>query len=184
MIMSKFLIYLKLEPYLHQWLTHSLGNPVEFPAKSNENAIIRRFLQTKPNDAMPDLYAEGLTAICIPDSKAKPPQYYNYCGPKAKSAIIEAIEDLFRINLWAELAPASYNVERAECGLNKMIAAWCEMHGIDDDYTETVRQKYYRMRKAYTKNGVFLGKLTRNRSDDTPDFKQLRTTANKPKKWY
>ena len=143
--MSKFLIYLKLEPYLHQWLTHSLGNPVVFPARSN------------------DLYADGLTAVCIPDSKAKPVQYYNYCGPKAKSAIVEAIEDLFRINLWEELLPLSYSTERAECGLNKMIAAWCEMHGISDDYTEAVRQKYYRMRKAYAKNGVFLGKLRKNR---------------------
>lgn len=181
MIMSKFVIYLKLEPYLHQWLVHALGNPVEFPAKSNENAVIRRFLQTRPEDVKPELFVDGLTAVCIPDSKAKPPQYYNYCGPKAKSAIIESIEDLFRQNLWSELSPSSL-ADRAECGLNKMIAAWCEMHGIDDDYTETVRQKYYRMRKAYTKKGVFLGKLTRNRSDDSPDFEQHRTTANKYKK--
>lgn len=163
MIVSKFLIYLKLEPYLHQWLVHSLGNPVVFPAKSNENAIIRRFLQTKPMDAMPDLYAEGLTAVCIPDSKAKPVQFYNYCPPKGKAAIVEAIEDLFRINLWEELLPLSYSAERTACGLGQMIASWCEAHGIDDDYTEAVRQKYYRMRKAYAKNGMFLGKLRKNR---------------------
>ena len=44
------------------------------------------------------------------------------------------------------------------------------MHGISDDYTEAVRQKYYRMRKAYAKNGVFLGKLRKNRSDDRGGF--------------
>ena len=178
--MSNFLIYIKLEPYLHQWLVHSLGNPVVFPAKSNENAVIRCFLQKLPAGKEPDKFVEGMTAICIPDSKAKPPQYYNYCGANAKAAIVESIEDLFRRNLWAELAPVG--AERIECGLNKMIAAWCEFHGIDDDYVETVRQKYYRMRKAYTEKGVFLGKLTRNRSDDSLDFEQLRTTANKYKK--
>ena len=124
-----FLIYLRLEPYLHRWLTHSLGNPVTFPAKSNENAIIRRFLQIKPTDAIPDWYAEGLTAICIPDCKAMPVLFYNYCPPKGKAAIIEAIEELFR-----ELLFVSYGTKRADCGLNQMIASWREAHGIDDDY--------------------------------------------------
>ena len=38
--MSNIVIYLKLETYLKQWLIHSFGSPVRFPAKSNENAII------------------------------------------------------------------------------------------------------------------------------------------------
>ena len=168
--MSKFLIYLHLEPYLHQWLTHSLGNPVEFPAKSNENAVIRRFLQTKPTDALPDLYAEGMTAVCIPDSKAKPVQHYNHCGAKGKKALAEAIEDLFRINLWSELAPLVCREERGGGGLNKLIVSWCEAHGISDDHTEAVRQKFYRMRKAYAKYGVFLGKMRKIRSDDGSGF--------------
>lgn len=57
-----------------------------------------------------DLYVEGLTAVCIPDSKAKPVMYYNYCGSKVKSIIIEAKEDLFRINLCAELDPSFFVV--------------------------------------------------------------------------
>ena len=160
--MSSIVFYLRLEPYLRQWLVHSLGDPVVFPAQSNENAVIRRFLRKRPEDIRPELAADGLTAICIPDSKAKPPQYYNYLGKKAKATVKETIEDLFRANLWNEIS----DLTRRNCGLNKTIAAWCEMHGIDDDYSETVRQKYYRMRDSYNKKGIFLGSLTRNRTDE------------------
>lgn len=160
--MSSIVFYLRLEPYLRQWLVHSLGDPVVFPAQSNENVVIRRFLRKRPEDIRPELAADGLTAICIPDSKAKPPQYYNYLGKKAKAAVKETIEDLFRTNLWNEIS----DLTRRNCGLNKTIAAWCEMHGIDDDYSETVRQKYYRMRDSYNKKGIFLGSLTRNRTDE------------------
>lgn len=173
--MSNFIIYIRLEKYLSQWLTYSLGNPVRFPAQSNENAVIRRFLQKIPEGRQPELMNEGMTAIVIPDSKAKAPAVYNYLGPRAKEAVIEAIEDLFRRNLWAELGDMATD---QSVGVNKMIAAWCEMHGIGDDYVETVRQKYYRMRNAYTKKGVFLNSLTRKREDKGAYFEQHRPTAN------
>lgn len=173
--MSQFLFYLKLEPYLKQWLHNALGNPVRFPAKSNENAIIRRFLTKRPEGAQPQTAKEDLTAIVIPDSKAKPPQTYNWVGPSAASAITECIEDLFRRNLWAELE----TLDGHPCGINKLIIAWCELHGIDDDHSEAVRQKYYRMRKAYTEKGINLVKSTRNHTDDGPDIEQLRTTLYK-----
>lgn len=173
--MKDFVVYIKLEKYLAQWLTHSLGHPVRFPAQSNENAVLRRFLQKIPEGKQPELMFDGATAVVIPDSKAKDPSIYNYLGPRAKEAVIEAIEDLFRRNLWSELG----DMTDCNIGLNKMIAAWCEMHGIDDDYVETVRQKYYRIRNAYNKKGVFLGSLTRKRSDKEGCFEQHRTTPNK-----
>lgn len=148
--MSKFVIYIKLETYLHQWLTHSLGNPVVFPAQSCENATIRRFLQKLPVDAKPQLADASLTAICIPESKAKDPAIYNYMGQAGKEAVVECIEDLFRRNLWHEMG----DLTPGRRGVNGQIAAWCEMHGIGIDYVETVRQKYYRMRKAYAKRGI------------------------------
>lgn len=174
--MSNFVIYIKLEKHLSQWLTHALGSPVCFPAQSNENAVIRRFLQKLPSEKRPELMVDGLTAIYIPDSKAKPPAAYNYLGPRAKEAVIEAIEDLFRRNMWTELGDMSVD---QSIGVNKMIAAWCEMHGIDDDYVETVRQKYYRMRNAYTKKGLFFNSLTRKREDKDAYFKQHRATPNR-----
>lgn len=173
--MSSFVIYLRLEKYLSQWLVHALGNPVRFPAQSNENAVIRRFLQRLPSGQKPELMVDGLTPVVIPDSKAKDPAVYNYLGPRAKEAIIEAIEDLFRRNMWAELGEMSFD---QSIGVNKMVAAWCEMHGIDDDFVETVRQKYYRMRNAYTKKGLFLNSLTRKREDKDTRFEQHRTTSN------
>lgn len=161
-IMSHIVFYIKLEPYLKQWLHNSLGNPVVFPPQSNENAVIRRFLRKRPPEVQPEMAENELTAIVIPDSKAKPPQYYNYLGKKAKAAVKETIEDLFRANLWNEMS----DLTKRDCGLNKTIAAWCEMHGIDDDYSETVRQKYYRMRTSYSRRGIFLGSLTRKHSDE------------------
>lgn len=172
--MKDFVIYIRLEKYLSQWLIHSLGHPVRFPAQSNENSVIRRFLQKRPPDKQPEMMFEEATAIVIPDSKAKDPAIYNYLGPRAKEAVIEAIEDLFRRNMWAELGDMS----DGSVGLNKMVAAWCELHGIDDDYVETVRQKYYRIRNAYNKKGIFLGSLTRKREDKDAYFEQHRTTSN------
>jgi hypothetical protein len=172
--MNSFVIYVKLEKYLSQWLTNALGSPVRFPAQSNENAVIRRFLQKLPKDKAPIMASEELTPIFIPDSKAKDPRLFNYFGPRAQEALTEAIEDLFRRNLWAELG----DLLDGTVGLNKTIAAWCEMHGIDDDYSETVRQKFYRIRKAYTQKGIFLNSLTRKREDKEADFKQTRTNPN------
>lgn len=158
--MSNMVFYLKLEPYLHQWLTFSLGNPVVFPPGSNENAVIRRFLTKLPRDKEPDIYQSGMTAVCIPDSKAKPPKIYNYLGPHAKQAIRGIIEDLFRQNLWFELRDVTLSG-----GINRHIIAWCEMHGIDDQYCETVRQKFYRMRQAYNEKGIFLAEKQKKKRD-------------------
>ena len=173
--MSDFVIYIRLEKYLSQWLTSALGCPVRFPAQSNENSVIRRFLTKLPPGKQPEMAAEGLTPIVIPDSKAKDPAVFNYFGPRAKKALTEAIEDLFRRNMWAEIG----DLLDGTVGLNKTIGAWCELHGIDDDYTETVRQKYYRIRNAYTKRGIFLQSLTRKREDKELDFKPNRTTPNR-----
>ena len=76
-----------------QWLTHSLGNPVRFPAQSNENAVIRRFLTKLPEEKSPEMFQEGLTPIVIPESTATDPPIYNYLAPRAKAAGLDSIED-------------------------------------------------------------------------------------------
>ena len=156
--MSNIVIYLRLETYLKQWLIHSFGLPVRFPAKSNENAIIRRFIQRQPVGQTPEIASPELLPIVIPDSCAKDPEIYNYMGPLAKAALTEAIEDMFRMNLWAELSGI---VEQSHKGINGLVAAWCELHGIDLDAQEAVRQKFYRMRKAYAKKNLVLYKSTK-----------------------
>lgn len=165
--MSQFCVYIKLKPYLREWLVHSLGEPVTFPEHSNVNAVVRTFLQRRPTDIPVEINSSGeLTAICIPDSKAKPAEYYNYLSNSAKKAVTESIEDLFRLNLWNELAQLAM-VDDGR-GVNSHIAAWCEMHGISLDSVETVRQKYFRIRKAYTEKGIDLRNFTRkkNRQDE------------------
>ena len=163
--MSQFVIYIKLEKYISEWLTHSLGYPVRFPNGSNENAVIRAFIQQTPKGDTPDTAAEGMTPIYIPDSKAKPPESYNYMTDSGKKAVREAIIDLFTRNLWNELRPID---SIKGVGVNTRIAAWCEMHGIGLDRVETVRQKYYRIREAYKKRGINLQNFTRNNSDKDP----------------
>ena len=150
--MSKFLIYLHVEPYIRQWLIHSFGNPVEFPASSNENAVIRRFTQKQPASLKPQKPSEDDVAICIPACKSKNPETYNYLSLQAKKALEESISDLFRINMWNDLG------DLADTSCKKMSAfrAWCTMHGIDVEYAETVRMKWYRMRKSYQTKGVNL----------------------------
>lgn len=160
-IMSDFVVYLKLEPYLSQWLHHHLGDPVRFPDGSNENAVIRRFLMKLPPGKKPDLAADNLTAICIPDSKAKPCTRFNHLGPRGKLAVKGVIEDLFRQNLWCDLRGIT------DAGsLSMKIQAWCEMHGIDEQSHEAIRQKYYRMRKAYSEKGIFLVHRRAKRTDN------------------
>ncbi len=167
--MSQFCIYIKLKPYLKEWLVHSLGDPVRFPDHSNENAVIRTFLQRQPADIPAEInFDSKYTAIYIPDSKAKPAEYYNYISNSGKKAIIEVIEDLFRQNLWSELALLTLSSNGK--GVNTHIAAWCEMHGISLDYVETVRQKYFRIRKAYTDKGIDLRNFLRKKKDNDCDF--------------
>ena len=43
------------------------------------------------------------------------------------------------------------------------IYAWCEKHGIDIDYADTIRQRYYRIRDQYTKKGIDLMKKTKSK---------------------
>ena len=160
--MSNFVIYLKVEPYLHQWLTHSFGDPVVFPANSNENAVIRRFTTKRPTDNLPEQKTDGDIAICIPYSKAKSPETYKFLSGSAKQALAESIDDLFRMNMWSDLGDLS----DTSCKKMSAFRSWCENHGIDIDYAETIRMKWYRMRKAYQAKGVNLFDNKRCRKDN------------------
>lgn len=163
--MSKIVLYIPLERYLSEWATSHLGDPIVFPAKSNENAIIRTFLKERPDGVPIELNPNGtLTAIAIPDSKSKPPEKYNYMTARGKDAVREMIKDLFKRQLWNDLNP----IIHSNVGVNTLISAWCEMNGISLDRVETVRQCYYRMRDAYAKRGIILRSTTKKSSDDNP----------------
>lgn len=155
--MSQYLIYINLPKYLAQWVTTRLGNPVVFPAGSPQNSVIRTYIRERlPGEAVDVLRSDDdRTAIAIPGSVAKPPEKYNFMGDRGKMAVAETIKDLFKRSLWCDISP----LEKSPCGLNKLIAAWCEMNGIDVDRIESVRQCYYRIRAEYARCGINLKKV-------------------------
>ena len=158
MNMSKFVIYLKLQPFVAQWLHHHYGNPVQFQPKSVENSTILQFTQKLPEGRQPDTAADGLTAVCIPDNEKKDPSVYNYLGPKGKEAVVDCIERTFKLMMWSELNDMS----DVGCSVLGAIDAWCEMHGIDIEYDRTILMRYNRIRNSYVKKGVDLRRKMRN----------------------
>ena len=150
--MSKFVVYLKLQPFVAQWLHHHYGNPVQFQPKSVENSTILQFTQKLPEGRQPDTAADGLTAVCIPDNEKKDPSVYNYLGPKGKEAVVDCIERTFKLMMWSELNDMS----DVGCSVLGAIDAWCEMHGIDIEYDRTILMRYNRIRNSYVKKGVDL----------------------------
>lgn len=157
--MSKYCVYIKLKPFVKQFVVNALGSPVQFPAQSIENSTIHSFVIKMPKGTEPDVASEDTTPIAIPDSTSKPAEYYNYLTPRGKLAVEECCEHLFRRCLWNELGDMS------DLGCNMMTAiyAWCEKHGIDIEYADTIRQRYYRMRNQYAKKGIDLMKKTKTR---------------------
>ena len=160
--MSKYVLYLKLQPFVSQFLRQALGDPVVFPPQSIENSTIHTFITRLPPDKDPDVWREGMTAIAIPDSKTKPAEYYNYMTPRGKDAVAECCELLFNRCLWVELGDMS----AIGCKTMTAIYAWCENHGVSVYYADTIRQRYYRIRDAYVKRGIDLRKKSRNRHPD------------------
>ena len=158
MNMSKFVVYLKLQPFVAQWLHHHYGNPVHFQPQSVENSTILQFTRKLPEGRLPDTAAEGLTAVCIPDNEKKDPSIYNYLGPKGKEAVVECIERTFKLMMWNELNDMS----DVGCSVLSAIDAWCEMHGIDIEYDRTILMRYNRLRNSYVKKGIDLRRRRRN----------------------
>ena len=155
--MSNFVVYLKLQPFVAQWLHFHFGNPVQFHPHSVENSTILQFTQKLPDGRVPDTAADGLTAVCIPDNE-KNPATYNYLAPKGKEAVVDCIERTFKLMMWNELNDMS----GVGCSVLSAIDAWCEMHGIDVEYDRTILMRYNRLRNSYVKKGIDLRRRMRN----------------------
>lgn len=164
--MSQFVIYLRLQPFIAQWLRHHYGTPVRFQPHSIENSTILQFTQKLPEGRHPDTAADGLTAICIPDNGKKDPAIYNYLGVKGKEAVVDCIERTFRLMMWNELNDMS----DIGCSVLDAIDAWCEMHGIDIEYDRTILQRYNRLRNSYVKKGIDLRRKKRNHGMSNKKF--------------
>ena len=158
--MEHILVYVPCEKYLGQWLVNRLGSPVAFPARSNENAILARYIQRPPSkNYVPALRSAGIP-VRVPIVHGKNPYSHTHLARRGETAHIAAVELLFRMVLWYGLAPLL-----TTRGINAHIDRWCEQHGIALDYREAVRQKFYRIRKDYLASEIILGKKHRKKID-------------------
>ena len=153
--MKGIIIYLHLETYLRQWLTHRLGTPVRFPDRSYENALLLRLISRPSGGSEPPttICPPDSVPIIVPDCARRRPEYYCALTRRAQSQMARAVDNLFRLHLWSECAHLIHTRR-----LNQGLDEWCARQGIAIDYREAVRQKFYRMRRAYEEKGIFLRK--------------------------
>ncbi len=159
--MSKFLFYLKVKPFIAQWLEYHYGSPVTFPNGSDENDCIHQFVSRCPKDLEPkditrpvlsedDGRKWTIVAFTVPDCRAKPAETYNYMGATARSALLEVIDWRFNHQLWKDLKD-SY--EKHYTILNA-VRDWCEKNGISIDYDFTIKMRLQRKKKRHLKYGI------------------------------
>lgn len=160
--MSQFLFYLKVKPFIGQWLRYHYGDPVVFPPRSAENACIRRFVALRPKDCQPDKPSPDAVAVAIPDQSRKKVEYWNYMSRSACQALTEIIDDTFKMQLWNDLG----DVSRTGCTLLTCVRAWCERNGISPDYDYTLKMRYQRMRDAHLSHGVDLRKRVKGKNKE------------------
>ncbi len=149
--MSSYCTYICLKPFVAQWLTNALGSPVRFPNGSPENAVMTRRCIPLPRGYSPDVPADGLTAVRIPDSRERPARVYNYLPPAGKRELEMLVESLFTLSWRQELLR---EIVRPGVNIDSTVRQWCRQHGIDPDYAETIRQRIYRWRAQLQQRGI------------------------------
>ena len=176
--MSKFVVYLRVQPFVAQWLHHHFGDPVQFQPHSVENSTILQFTQKLPAGRQPDVAAPDLTAVCIPDNEKKDPAVYNYLGAKGKDAVVDCIERTFKLMMWSELNDMS----DVGCSVLGAIDAWCECTASTSSMTalsfsDIIACAIHTLRKELTSAGkreITINDLTKNnvgnRHHDIPHF--------------
>ena len=146
--MSEFIIYLKLDPYLAQWIVHEYGGtPVVFPKNSTENDIIELGLMKKPFLAAPNEPGENKIPLALPHFKSKNVRYNNYLSYKSRRALGQCIRSRFVMALWKDLYKFGYIGKKKQ----DLIWAWMETHGIEatDTNFNTIAKIYLRKRNVY-----------------------------------
>ena len=66
--------------------------------------------------------------------------------------LVESFDTIFLNNLWTELG----DIQNINCSLTNVIYSWLEKHEISEEHWETIRQKYYRIRKRFQEKGIKL----------------------------
>ncbi len=161
--MSNFVIYLSLKPYIRQYFVSKYGIPIKFEAQSIFNDRLVTLLQKRPKDAEPEVAGPDLTPICIPYSRQKDPESWNYISKYGKQILINFLESVVNLDLWKhmnDLCADDSQIQLAACD-------WCSRNGIDISYADTFRMRFYRKRKLMMKKNIDLRLKRRNRSGKT-----------------
>ena len=148
LLMSDLIIYLRLDPYLAQWLNHEHGGEtVVFPKNSTEYDIIELGLMKKPVFSSPNVPGENKVPIGVPFFKNKNVRYNNYLAAKSRRALAQCIRARFVTALWQDLYKFGYIGKRKQ----DLIWAWMETHGIEatDTNWNTIAKIYLRKRNVY-----------------------------------
>lgn len=148
-------ITLKVPPYIREWITKKLGDPVRFPHRSPENDLLIHFLRKPPvSFGRGGKKTDICVKVCVPDNPYKRPAEYTYLTTRGRIEMCAAIDRLFRIHLWSECAQFINGKDKLNNGLDQ----WCKSNGISVVNREAVRQKFYRMRALYAERGIILGR--------------------------
>ncbi len=142
-------LYLQLEDYLAQWYIHDQGG--EYPVRpirgSMESALLEQFLQTPPQDYVPEREAPGFVAIELPNFRNKDTRDNYYLPPKAREALVACIRNRFDISMWNALHRFSAIFQRQD----HLIYAFMEKHGIEmtEKNWNAIAKRYQRKRDIY-----------------------------------
>ena len=147
--MSDYIIYLRLDPYLAQWLKHEHGEPVEFPKNSTENDVLELGLIQKPLLAFVPGPGENRVAIALPFFKNKDVRKCHYLPASGRRSLARCIRSRFVIALWNDLYKFGNIGKRKQ----DLIWTWMEAHGIEptDTNWNTIAKIYMRKRSVYRK---------------------------------
>jgi hypothetical protein len=151
------ILYLPLNGYLAEWAKNRFGSPLVFPPRSYENALIARNISKRPKDAQPvtTKKSDGFVGIVVPTIHGRDWTTYNYLPRRGCAQIIEALEWLFRIDLWQSMI-GSFGTSHFARDLDE----WRRNRGIHLDHLYALDKKLYRMKKDYENaNRIILGRV-------------------------
>lgn len=156
----RHILFLDTAPYLREWAEHTYGNPVQFPLRSREHAILRYYLSPPPEAVVPDtrrallrLLEQGKAPlqIIIPVIRWKPYARYNYLPRRGRHQLRGCLQALFDINLWNDMEPYLYGLPKV---VAQVVGEWCTAHGISVAHEETVLKHYRTMQRFYAEHGI------------------------------
>lgn len=145
------LLYLELEDYLAQWFIHDQGGeyPVRLVRGSIESGLLETFLQTPPDDYVPDVAAPGKVAIELPNFRRKDTRDNYYLPPRARAALLACIRTRFDISMWNTIHRFANVFKRQD----ELIYAFMEHNGIEQNEKNwnAVAKRYQRKRDIYNR---------------------------------